>query len=137
MWNRKRTPLPPLSVLGLLLLAATAVYAQPPTQHGILLTWTAPSPIGGSGTLASYNIYRCLGTCTPTSGAFTMLTGQIASVTTYLDPAAGLVSGNTYTYAVTSVDSAGSESVYSPLAVVAFALIANPNAPTGLTATSK
>ena|SRR5271166_5875226 len=117
------------------ILLAMPLYAAP-TPHGIKLTWAAPSPIGGSGTLASYNIYRCPSTCTLTTGAFTLVTGQISSVpTTYLDSASGLTSGSTYTYAVTSVDSAGNESVYSPLAVVVFTAIVNPNAPATLTTT--
>ena len=109
---------------------------QKATLHGIKLAWTAPSPAGGSGTIASYNIYRCPNTCTLTTGAFTLVTGQIATVPlTYLDAASNLTSGSTYTYAITSVDSAGNESTYSPLAVAVFTVVANPNAPGTLTTT--
>ena len=107
------------------------------TAHGMLLTWTAPATVGGSGTIASYNIYRCPGTCTLTSGAFTMLTGQIPTILTYLDPAGGLTSGSTYTWAVTTVDSAGNESAYSPFFTIAFTAITNPNAPGSLTGVNK
>jgi hypothetical protein len=115
-------------LLGLLYIFPTRCVSQP-TAHGIKLSWTAPTTIGGSGTLASYNIYRCTGTCTLTSGTFVFLTGQVSSLTTYLDPASGLTNGTTYTYAETSVDSLGNESVFGPLSTVAFAAISNPNPP--------
>jgi hypothetical protein len=121
----------------IVVLFLSLLYILPPfqgaTPHGVKLSWTAPTTIGGSGTLASYNIYRCTGTCTLTSGSFVFLTGQVSSLTTYLDPASGLTNGTTYTYAVTSVDSLGNESVYSPLFTVAFVAVTNPNPPATLT----
>ena len=97
---------------------ATPAYGQAGTQHGEKLTWQAPSPVGGSGTLAGYNAYRCPGTCTTSSTGWTKLTPSVVPTTTYLDPAAGLTLGNTYSYAVTSVDSVGSESAFSNIVTV-------------------
>ena len=127
-------------LLFLAIFVAFPLESQPPTQHGVSLTWTAPNPLydpsnPGTGTLANYNVYRCSGTCTLTSGTFSIIASP--SAITYFDPAAGLSKGSTYTYAVTTVDSLGNESVYSPLVVVVFNLVANPNAPGSLTGVVK
>jgi len=95
---------------------ATPAYGQAGTQHGMLEKWQAPSPVGGSGTLAGYNVYRCPGTCTNTSTGWAKINAALVTAVTYLDPAAGLTLGNSYSYAVTTVDSVGSESAFSNIA---------------------
>jgi fibronectin type 3 domain-containing protein len=73
------------------------------TQHQVTLNWTPPinSPIPVTG----YKIYRSTGSSAP----FKLLNSSTA--TAYVDLA--VVASATYTYYVTSVDSAGTESVPS------------------------
>jgi fibronectin type 3 domain-containing protein len=61
--------------------------------------------------VAGYNIYRATG-----SGSFARINSSPDSAVTYVDSA--VVSGTTYRYQVTSVDSSGAESVPSNLATV-------------------
>ena len=80
-------------------------------QHHVNLSWNAPvnSPVPVSG----YNIYRAIGS----SGSYQLLTSLVASQKTYIDVA--VVGSTTYTYYVTSIDSAGVESVPSnPVKVI-------------------
>ena len=76
--------------------------SPPPVQHKVELSW------GPSGsTVTGYRVYRDEGS------GFAPLTSVIPDLT-YMD--ATVVSGNTYHYAVTAVDSAGAESSFSNLA---------------------
>ncbi len=105
------------------------------TPHGVLLNWTVPSPVGGSGVIAGYNAYRCTGSsCTPTSKINASL---VTGGTSYLDSASGLTTNTTYTYGVTTVDSTGGESILSPLVSVNFILIVAVNPPPTLTTTTQ
>ncbi len=103
------------------------------TPHGVLLNWTMPSPVGGSGVIAGYNAYRCTGTCTPT----VKINASLVTGLSYLDSASGLVTNTTYTYGVTTVDSTGGESILSPLVSVNFILIVAVNPPPTLTTTTQ
>jgi hypothetical protein len=119
----------------LLLAVSSPLLAQNGTPHGVSVTFSAPSPIGGSGTIAGYNIYQCLGTCTATS-TWVKVDTSLDLTTAYLVPLNGLTLGATYSYAATTVDSNGNESVFSNIATVTLPATAptNPNAPTGAVA---
>jgi Cep192 domain 4 len=73
--------------------------STPPTQHSVSLSW-GPS----SSPVAGYRVYRDGGT------GFLALSAVIPALT-YADST--VVSGSTYQYAVTAVDSAGAESPFS------------------------
>jgi hypothetical protein len=111
------------------------------TPHGIEVTITAPAvgaSAGNGNTVASYNIYRCPGTCTAT-GSFAKIDTTPDLSLGYLDPSSdpGVTAGSTYTYAATVVDNKGNESVFSPLATVTVpsaGFPANPSAPSGCNA---
>lgn len=114
-------------------------YAQTGTAHGVNITANVPSPVGGSGVLDGYNAYRCSGTCTATSGTWTKINPSLLTAPAYLDPASdsGLTAGATFSFAMTSVDSNGNESVLSNVATVAIpsaGFPTNPNAPSGCAA---
>lgn len=97
---------------------------QTGTPHGNKVT---ASPSTGA---TSYNVYRCNGTCT-TAGLFTQVNTQALSTPLFLDPAASLTVGNTYSYVMTAINAAG-ESAYSNIAVITdTAFPTNPAAPTG------
>jgi hypothetical protein len=126
-----------LAVFGL------RVRAQSGTAHGIATSWAAPNPVGGSGTIQGYYLFRCVGTCT-TGSMWTAVDGLIAptasanctvplgSSACYLDPAAGLNANTTYSYAVETVDSNGNVAAYSNISTVAVTTFPiNPNPPTG------
>ena len=72
-----------------------------PTQHTVDLTWNASSGAVG------YNIYRG----TVSGGPYTMINSSLDSTTTYTDST--VVSGQTYYYVATAVNSASEESGYS------------------------
>jgi fibronectin type 3 domain-containing protein len=99
------------------------------TAHSVTLVWQAPSPVGGSGTISGYNVYRSPESTTNYAKLNTALTaGQ-----TYTD--SSVSAGASYSYCVTTVDSLGEESVCS---VPATANVpSNPNAPSGPLATVK
>ncbi len=92
------------------------------TAHSVTLAWTAPSPVGGSGTISGYNIYR-----SPTSAAlsYTKLNTALNAGLTYTD--ASVSAGASYTYCVTTVDSLSEESACSAPATAN--VPSNPNAP--------
>lgn len=124
-------------LLFLALLAALVVpsYGQNGTPHGIKVVWNAPAPVGGSGTIQGYFLFRCVGTCAATSTWVSVGAILPPTQTNFLDPAAGLTNNTTYSYAVLTVDSGGSQSAYSniaPVSVVTFPT--NPGAPTGCSA---
>jgi len=112
------------ALFALAFLAAGSAHAQGApagTGHSVTLTWTAPSPVGGSGTISGYNVYR-----SPSSSTtFTKLITVLNAGLTYTD--LSVSAGASYTYCVTTVDSLGEESVCS---VPATANVpSNPNAP--------
>jgi fibronectin type 3 domain-containing protein len=71
------------------------------TQHTVDLSWTASADAVG------YNIYRG----TVSDGPYTMINSSLDSTTAYADST--VVSGQTYYYVVTAVDSQSQESAYS------------------------
>ncbi len=75
------------------------------TPHQVALSWDAP----GSSTvpITSYNTYRLA----PGDSAYKLLNSSVGPQTTYVDKT--VQSGVTYDYIVTSIDSAGVESVPS------------------------
>lgn len=59
-WNH-RFQIVGVLMFAMLCLAATGARAQgvpSGTAHSVTLSWTAPSPVGGSGTVSGYNVYR-------------------------------------------------------------------------------
>lgn len=71
-------------------------------QHSVGLSWS-PS----TSTVAGYNVYRG----TQTGGPYTRLNASVQAGTTYTD--SGVLSGATYFYVVTAVDSSSQESAFS------------------------
>lgn len=113
--------LPLLALLGFLTIGQTG------TPHGVFLTWNA-SPTPG----VNYNIYRA----GSAAGPFAKINTAPISGTSYLDPAAGLSSTQTYVYFTTAVDpTTGNESVASNEPVIASPQFpSNPAPPSGCTA---
>ncbi len=72
-----------------------------PTQHTVDLTWNAASGAVG------YNVYRG----TVSGGPYTMINTSLDGATAYNDNT--VVSGQTYYYVATAVDSGNNESAYS------------------------
>jgi hypothetical protein len=110
------------------------------TPHSVALSWTAPSPVGGSGTVSGYNIYRALGAASTNSGGnsggasggaggstltYSRVNTALNAGLTFTD--AGVAAGATYSYCVTTVDSLGGESACS--GVTTANVPTNPNAP--------
>lgn len=71
------------------------------TQHTVNLAWTASADAVG------YNIYRG----TVSGGPYTMINTSLDGTTAYTDST--VVSGQTYYYVATAVDSESQESGYS------------------------
>jgi hypothetical protein len=88
--------------------ATASVTVLPPAVHSVALSWNPTT-----SSVAGYNIYRG----TQPTGPFTRLNSLIATATLYTD--SNVVSGSTYYYAATSVDSNGVESQYSNIAQAA------------------
>jgi len=111
-------------LLAVVFLAAGRARAQgipAGTAHSVTLTWLAPSPVGGSGTISGYNVYR-----SPSStAAYTKLNTALAAGLTFTDN--NVSAGASYTYCLTTVDSLGEESVCS--APTTANVPSNPNAP--------
>jgi fibronectin type 3 domain-containing protein len=114
------------------LLAAGNIRAQGVpggSTHSVALTWQAPSPAGGSGTISGYNVYRSPSSTTN----YAKLNTSVTAGLTYTD--SNVSAGTSYNYCVTAVDSSGEESACS---VPATANVpSNPNAPSGLAITIK
>jgi hypothetical protein len=72
--------------------------------HEVDLNWSAPT--SSPDLVAGYNIYRAMGT-----GSFVQINPSPNSAVVYVDNT--VVSGASYTYQVTSIDSSGVESVPS------------------------
>ncbi len=111
-------------LLALTFLAAGNVCAQgipAGTPHSVTLAWQAPSPVGGSGIISGYNVYR-----SPASAAtYVKLNTALTAGLTYTD--ATVSAGASYTYCLTTVDSLGEESACSVPATTN--VPSNPNAP--------
>ena len=73
-----------------------------PVQHSVSLTWNA-----STSTVAGYNIYRS----TVSGSGYTKINSSLVTTLTYTDST--VLSGTTYFYVTTAVDSAGTESTYS------------------------
>jgi fibronectin type 3 domain-containing protein len=73
----------------------------PATQHTVDLNWNPSSNAVG------YNIYRG----TTSGGPYTMINGSLDGTTAYTDNT--VVSGQTYYYVATAVDTNSNESGYS------------------------
>jgi hypothetical protein len=71
------------------------------TQHSVHLTWTASANVSG------YNVYRG----TVSGGPYTMINSSLDATTAYTDST--VISGQTYYYVVTAVNSSSQESGYS------------------------
>ena len=82
--------------------ATASVTVLPPVVHSVALSWNSTT-----SSVAGYNIYRG----TQPTGPFTKLNSLIDTATLYTD--SNVVSGNTYYYAATSINSNGVESQYS------------------------
>jgi fibronectin type 3 domain-containing protein len=112
------------SLLAVVFLSSASAHAQgipAGTTHSVTLTWQAPSPVGGSGTISGYNVYR-----SPSSTAtYAKLNTAIAAGLTFTD--SRVSAGASYTYCVTTVDSLGEESLCSAPATAN--VPSNPNAP--------
>jgi fibronectin type 3 domain-containing protein len=119
-------------MLALAFLACGSAHAQgvpAGTAHSVTLTWQAPSPVGGSGTISGYNVYRS--PSSPTN--YAKLNTALNAGLTYTDTSVS--AGASYSYCVTTVDSLGEESVCS---VPAMANVpSNPNAPSAPLVTIK
>ena len=119
-------------LLGVALLASGVARAQgvpAGTTHSVTLTWLAPSPVGGSGTISGYNVYR-----SPSSAAnYAKLSTTLTVGLTYTD--GSVAAGASYSYCVTAVDSSGEESACSAPATAN--VPSNPNAPSGPVVTVK
>ena len=126
-----------LLALLVLLIAIGPAFSQSGTAHGILITITPPSPIGGSGVIQGYYLFRCPNTCSASSSTGWVSVGALipaasqGGVTTYLDPAAGLSANTTYQYEAVTVDSNGDQSAYmpTPFVIAVTAIPTNPGSP--------
>jgi fibronectin type 3 domain-containing protein len=119
-------------LLGLAFLAAGSARGQgvpAGTAHSVTLAWTAPSPVGGSGTVSGYNVYRSPSSATTYAKMNTTLNAGL----TYTD--ASVSAGASYSYCVTTVDSLGEESVCSAPATAN--VPSDPNAPSAPVITVK
>ena len=81
---------------------AFTITVSQPVQHTVTLTWQAGSP-----NTAGYNVYRG----TVSGGPYARINMALQAATSYVDNT--VQAGNTYFYAVTSVDSSGMESAFS------------------------
>lgn len=96
------------------------------TQHGGLVSWTAPT---GSDAAVGYFIYRA----TVSTGPFTQIDTTEDTSTSYLDTT--IAANTTYYYYAVAVDASGNQSAPSNTATLAVgALVANPGSPTGCNA---
>lgn len=123
--NRHRA----LRVLAGISLAGIISFISPPanaqtlpsgTQHSATVTWSSPSPIGGSGTIAGYNVYKSLA-----GAAFAKINTTLIAGLTTIDTAVS--AGQSVAYCVTTVDSKAEESACS--ASVGAVIPTNPNPP--------
>lgn len=134
-------------LLSFLLWQNWSLNAQNPpsgTPHKATLTWKAPAPIGGSGNISGYNVYRSpagppayvrlnasvipttqTGPCLPASGTGTC--GTLVDTT--------VIAGQSYGYCGTTIDSNNSESACT--LTVNTSVPTNPNPQMGLAVASE
>ena len=93
------------------------------TTHKVALTWVAPSPVGGSGAIQGFNLYRLL---IPTT-TYAKINAALIPATTLTYTDSGVVSGAAYDYQATTVDTANNESAGST--AVQANIPSNPNPP--------
>jgi hypothetical protein len=109
-------------IILLIFAAALIVWAQTGTPHGNHVSATAVS--GATG----YNVYRCSGAA---CSNFTLITPTALAAPDFLDPAAGLIVGNSYSYVMTALQN-GNESAFSNTAtIVDTTFPVNPPPPAG------
>jgi fibronectin type 3 domain-containing protein len=119
-----------LLAVGYLALGSARAQGVPAgTTHSVTVTWLAPSPVGGSGTISGYNVYR-----SPSSTANYAKLNTVVSVGLIFTDSS-VSAGASYNYCVTTVDSLSEESICSAPATAN--VPANPNAPSGLVVTAK
>ena len=107
-----------------LFLSCTALAAQTPpagTAHSVTLNWIAPSPVGGSGVIAGYNVYKSIA-----GAAFVKINTALIAGLTATD--ASVTAGQSLSYCASTVDSKAQESACS--VAVAATVPQNPNPPT-------
>lgn len=115
-----------------LVLCVIPSWAQNGTPHGVEVSWNPVVPGADPLAISGYNVYRCAGTCQITSIWARIAINQPTN--SYLDPAAGLTVGNTYSYTATAVDVNGNESIFSNIATTTISssgFPTNPAAPAG------
>ncbi len=95
------------------------------TAHSVTLAWQAPSPIGGSGTISGYNVYRSPLATSAAAANYTKVNSAVNAGLTFTDTSVS--AGASYSYCVTTVDSLGEESACSAAATAT--VPPNPNAP--------
>lgn len=98
-------------------------HAQTPpagTPHSVTLAWVAPSPVGGSGTVAGYNVYKSVA-----GAAFAKINTAVIVGLTTTDLAVS--AGQSVSYCATTVDTAAEESACS--VSVSATIPTNPNPP--------
>jgi hypothetical protein len=83
--------------------ATATVTITPATQHIVDLNWNGSTSTNISG----YNVYRGM----TSAGPYAKINAGLVASTLYTD--SSVVSGQTYYYTVTAVDSSGAESGYS------------------------
>lgn len=122
-----------LGLLALLLILGPAPAQSPTsTSHGVFVTWVAST----SSNVAGYVLFRCSGTCTSASTAWTAVATGLILGTSYLDASADLSTGTTYSYEADAVDTSGNYSGPSNIAAVTTptAWPTNPAPPSGCAA---
>jgi fibronectin type 3 domain-containing protein len=92
------------------------------TPHQATITWTAPSPVGGSGTVSGYNIYR-----SPSTGTANYVKLNTTPIVGLTSTDTTVTAGTSYNYCVSTVDSLSEESACST--PVLATIPTNPNAP--------
>jgi fibronectin type 3 domain-containing protein len=111
-----------LVAIGLLASGSAGAQGIPAgTAHSVTLTWQAPSPVGGSGTISGYNVYRSASS----TATYAKVSTALSPGLTFTDTSAS--AGASYNYCVTTVDSLGEESACS--APTTANVPSNPNAP--------
>lgn len=116
-------------IMGGLTISIDAQGPPTGTQRSVTLNWEEPAPVGGSGTIKGYNVYR-----TPSGApAYAKLNATLLTNRTHVDTT--VASGTQYGYCATTVDSQDKESACSiPVSVTT---PSNPNPPRGLAASGQ
>jgi hypothetical protein len=94
------------ALFSLVLMAAAVTFAHAQAPKGTIpphqadLSWTNPTDPAGT-TITGSNVYRCPGTCIPSTGSFGALNSTPISGTTYADFAVS--ASTTYSWCVTNL----------------------------------